>query len=72
MQSILFGRLMWWSPTTLTRWWLPRLFGGGDENCNPSVGVVVPPLGAFILLWKPGRLRTTPCRECAELWQERA
>lgn len=61
------SRIMWWPPATLTRWWLPRLFKGADEYCNPSVGVVVPPLGAFIVFWRPGPLRTEQCDECAAL-----
>ncbi len=64
-QIILFKRLMWWSPTQLTRWWLPRVFRGTDEYCNPSIAAVIPPLGAFIVFWKPGPLRTKPCEECA-------
>lgn len=71
MQALLFRRrLMWWSPTKLTCWWMPRVFRGEDENCNPSVGVVIPPFGAFIVFWKPGPLRTSPCQECAALiWE---
>lgn len=60
-------RLMWWPPAALTRWWMPAVFRGADENCNPSVGIVVPPMGAFILFWRPGPLRTEPCDECAAL-----
>ena len=45
------GRLMWWSPTTLTRWWMPKLFKGADENCNPSIAAILPPFGALILFW---------------------
>ncbi|MFC3986417.1 hypothetical protein [Streptosporangium jomthongense] len=64
---ILFGRFMWWSPTRLTRWWLPRVFRGADENCNPSVAAIIPPFGAFIVFWRPGPLRTEPCQECRDL-----
>jgi hypothetical protein len=66
-QFILFRRLMWWSPAQLTCWWLPRIFRGTDEYCNPSIAAVIPPLGAFILFWKPGPLRTKPCEECAAM-----
>ena len=60
------ARFMWWPPRTLTCWWKPSLFRGEDEYCNPSIAVVIPPFGAFILFWKPGQLRTRPCGECAE------
>lgn len=66
MRQFNIGRLMWWSPTTLTRWWMPKPFRGADENCNPSIAVVIPPFGALVLFWRPGPLRTTPCAECAQ------
>jgi hypothetical protein len=59
-------RFMWWSPTAITRWWLPRAFAGADENCNPSIAVAIPPLGCFIVFHKRGPLRTSPCEECQE------
>lgn len=48
-----FERFMWWSPTKVTQPWRPSVFRGCDEWHNPSVGVVVPFLGAFI--WFTGR-----------------
>lgn len=65
-QCIHIGHIMWWAPTALTRWWMPKVFRGTDENCNPSIAAVIPPFGALILFWRPGRLRTTPCDECAQ------
>lgn len=71
------ARLMWWSPLGTTRWWVPRVFRGCDEWCNPSLGVVVPPLGTFIVFY--GRrfsrygpshdevLRPETCELCSEL-----
>lgn len=56
-------RFMWWYPWGVTGWWQPRVFRGGDEWCNDSAALVAPPLGAFILFWRPGRLRTMPCAE---------
>jgi hypothetical protein len=56
-------RFMWWFPWGVTRPWLPRVFKGGDEWCNDSVGFVVPPLGALIVFCRPGPLRTMPCSE---------
>lgn len=54
-------RFMWWFPWSVTRPWLPRVFRGGDEWCNDSLGFVLPPAGALIVFWRPGRLRTMPC-----------
>ena len=56
-------RFFWWYPWGLTRWWLPGISRGGDEWCNDSLVVVVPPLGALVLFWRPGKLRTVPCPE---------
>ena len=56
-------RFFWWYPWGLTRWWLPGISRGGDEWCNDSLVFVVPPLGALVLFWRPGRLRTMPCDE---------
>lgn len=56
-------RFMWWYPWTVTRPWLPKIWRGGDEWCNDSACVKVPFLGAFILFWRPGKLRTMPCPE---------
>ena len=54
-------RFQWWFPWGVTDWWLPRVWRGADEWCNDSACVNIPPLGAFVLLWHPGRLRTMPC-----------
>ena len=56
-------RFFWWYPWGLTRWWLPGISRGGDEWCNDSLVFVVPPLGALVLFWRPGKLRTVPCPE---------
>lgn len=47
-------RWQWWSPSDTTDWWLPRVFRGGDEFGNPSVGFVAPPLGCFVIFYRPG------------------
>ncbi|WP_068922212.1 hypothetical protein [Planobispora rosea] len=60
-------RLLWWPPTRLTHWWLPRAFRGADEYCNPSIAVIIPPLGAVVWFWRPGPLRTEMREECASL-----
>jgi hypothetical protein len=67
VRSIYRRRWQWWPPTDLTRWWLPRIIRTADEFCNPSLLVVVPPLGALVLFWKPGRMRVEadgPCAVC--------
>jgi hypothetical protein len=56
-------RLFWWFPWGVTSWWKPRIFRGGDEWCNDSVVFVVPPFGALVIFWRPGRRRTMPCPE---------
>ena len=58
------GRFMWWAPWSLTTWWLPRIWTGGNEWCEPSICFTVPPLGAFIFFYGPKR--TMPCDECWE------
>jgi len=54
-------RWFWYYPWGLTRWWLPGISRGGDEWCNDSVVLKVPPVGALCIFWRPGRLRTIPC-----------
>lgn len=56
-------RWQWWYPWSVTDWWKPRAFKGGDEWCNIPVCFVVPPFGGVALFWKPGRRRTMPCPE---------
>jgi hypothetical protein len=62
--GVYLRRFWWWYPWGLTRWWLPRVFLGGDEWCNVPLCIVVPPLGCFLFFqfWRP--MRTTPCPEC--------
>lgn len=50
-------RLMYWPPGGVTRPWLPRVFRGGDEWHNPSIGIVVPFLGALIVFYGRGYTR---------------
>jgi hypothetical protein len=64
-------RFMWWFPWSVTDWWRPRAFRGGDEWCNDSAALVLPPLGCLVLFWRPGRRRTMPCREDWALMDER-
>ena len=54
-------RWQWWYPWGVTRPWLPRAFRGGDEWCNDSVALVLPPLGGICVFWRPGPLRAMPC-----------
>lgn len=54
-------RFMWRYPWSVTDWWKPRVFQGSDEWCDPSVALVLPPLGCLIVFWRPGRMRTMPC-----------
>ena len=54
-------RLQWWYPWGITEWWRPQIFKGGDEWCNDSVCVVLPPLGCLVVFWRSGSLRTLPC-----------
>ena len=54
-------RWHWWFPWTVTDWWRPRVSRGGDEWCNDSLLFVTPPIGAFVIFWRTGRLRTMPC-----------
>jgi hypothetical protein len=54
-------RWQWWFPWSVTRWWLPRWFTGGDEWCNEPACLVIPPLGCFIVNLRP--LRKMPCAE---------
>ncbi len=56
-------RWQWWYPWGVTRWWLPRWFSGGDEWCNDSFSLVIPPFGCFTVFWRKGRLRTLPYDE---------
>ena len=56
-------RFMWWYPWSVTDWWKPRAFRGGDEWCNDSIGLIIPPFGAAVLFWRPGKLRAMPCSE---------
>jgi hypothetical protein len=55
-------RIMWWPPRGLTRWWLPKIWTGSNEWCEPSVCFTVPPLGCLIIFHGPKR--TMPCDEC--------
>jgi hypothetical protein len=55
-------RIMWWAPWGLTRWWLPKIWQGGNEWCVPSICFTVPPLGCLIVFYGPWR--TVPCDEC--------
>lgn len=52
-------RLVWWFPWSHTRWWLPRIWFGGDEWCNIPICFTVPPLGCLLVYWR--RLNTEPC-----------
>lgn len=58
--GIYLRRFQWWYPWNVTDWWQPRIFSGGDEWCNVPVCFVIPPLGCFVIYWRP-RLRFMPC-----------
>jgi hypothetical protein len=62
--ELITHRFMWWAPWGVTRWWLPRVFMGGDEWCNVPICVNAPPLGCLIFFRPFGRLRELPCDEC--------
>lgn len=61
------SRYQIWFPWSITDWWQPRIYRGGDEWCNDSVVFIVPPLGGLVIFWRPGSLRRMPCDEC---WAE--
>lgn len=65
-------RFFWWFPWGVTDWWKPGVSRGGDEWCNDSFVFAVPPFGALVLFWRPGRLRAMPCAECWTLEDEQA
>lgn len=62
--GIYFRRLWWWYPWHLSRWWLPRVWLGGDEWCNVPLCLTVPPFGCFLVFqfWRP--MRTMPDAAC--------
>jgi len=63
------SRIRWHSRKATSRMW-PRIRRGGDENCNPTITLVLWPLGHLDVWWKPGRLRTLrdgPCIDCRTL-----
>ena len=65
--GIYLPRIWWWYPSHLTRWWLPKIWRGGDEWCNTPLCFTIPPFGAFLFFqfWRP--MRTEPCAKC---WAE--
>lgn len=65
--GIYLPRFWWWYPWGITRWWLPKIWRGGDEWCNTPLCFTVPPFGTFLFfqLWRP--MRTEPCGKC---WAE--
>lgn len=63
--GIYLRRVWWWYPWGLTRWWVPKVWKGGDEWCNVPLCFTVPPLGCLLVFWR--RMRTMPCDEC---WAE--
>jgi len=54
-------RFQVWYPWSVTDWWQPRWFTGGDEWCNDSFCLVIPPFGCLVVFWRPGPLRDLPC-----------
>jgi hypothetical protein len=56
-------RWQWWFPWSVTDWWRPRFFLGGDEWCNVPGCLVIPPFGCILVLPPRARLRTMPCPE---------
>lgn len=63
--GIYFRRVWWWFPWRITRWWLPKIWRGGDEWCNVPLCFTVPPLGVLLIFHQP--MRMVPCGEC---WAE--
>lgn len=67
IKGIYRPRWQWWAPWQVTSFWRPRVERACDEYCNPSVLLVLPPLGAFVVFYAPGPLRTEaegPCDDC--------
>lgn len=60
--GVYFRRVWWWSPYRLTRWWVPRVWTGGDEWCNVPLCFTMPPFGCLLVFWR--KLRTAPCDGC--------
>jgi hypothetical protein len=54
-------RFQVWYPWGVTGWQKPRWFPGGDEWCNDSFCVVLPPLGCIVVFWRRGPMREVPC-----------
>lgn len=63
----LSDRWWYWKPWKVTRPWLPgvKLYPeGGDEFCNPTVLIKFPLMGAIIVRYKRGPIRTEACAQC--------
>jgi hypothetical protein len=64
--SITFGkRVRWCSRKALTPMW-PRIYRGGDENCNRAISLHLWPIGGLDVWWEP-KWRTDadgPCATC--------
>lgn len=61
-------RFQWWGPHRVVQPWCPRVFRGGDEFCNDSIGIVVPFLGCVVIFYNR-RLNTDPnikCEQCED------
>lgn len=64
-------RWQWWFPWSVTDWWKPRTFRGGDEWSNDSACLVLPPFGCLVVFWRSGPLRAMPCpAEWAEMTED--
>lgn len=60
--GIYLRRVWWWAPWGVTKWWVPKVWKGGDEWCNVPLCFTVPPFGCLLVFWR--RMRTMPCDEC--------
>lgn len=52
MRGSFYGRRwQYHAPWALTEWWKPSVFRGTDEYWNPSVMVILPPLGGVVFFY---------------------
>jgi hypothetical protein len=69
LDNVVSSRFFRWPAREADRWPVLILAGirGGDENCNRTVGLRLPLVGAaFLCLNIP--LRQRPCRACLKEW----
>jgi hypothetical protein len=50
--SIYRKRWQYWPPWETTDWWRPNGMFGSDEYGNPSLLLIIPPFGAFVVFYR--------------------